>query len=305
MNYLPYILENNLAISRFMLDHAIILLSIIPFSNKELRIIYKEEKILYEQILLETISYSYNNITKKFITSEILITNYTILMENKTCELYKIKENKDINISCLNLILNSKKIKNNYSINLKNEVDRLNGFLLISLKKSLESLNLLHSNLIDGNMTIFLNLNFIKHLIDEVEIYIYTLNFFERKLSFTPTFVYTCNYYFTVFLEEHTYIIKNMMFPVNGSHIKNLECCEKEFKQMVKDFNDDISPGIMHNLNKDTKDVNDEFTIYNVDLIQSVLHNNFYTASIPLLNDHILRESNYLNYQLDNFSEIA
>ena len=35
-----------------------------------------------------------------------------------------------------------------------------------------------------------------------------------------------------------------------------------------------------------------------------MIHNKYFAASIPLLNDHILRESKYVIYQLDKFKSL-
>ena len=147
MKYISYILETNLSISRFMIDHAIILLSIIPHTDNETCRIYEKETKIYSDFLLNLIPFSYNRISDKFTKSEILITNYTILMDNKTFDLYKIEENKIINIECTNLILESK--YKNYSFTKEEfyKIQNINALLLKHLYKSLESLEDLKTKL--------------------------------------------------------------------------------------------------------------------------------------------------------------
>ena len=91
-DYIPYVLENNLAIASFMFDHAILLLALLSYDETALRQIYTVEQKKYRQILLETISYSYNKISQKFVDSEILLTNFRNLLTEKTCKLFKIDE---------------------------------------------------------------------------------------------------------------------------------------------------------------------------------------------------------------------
>lgn len=305
MKYISYILETNLSISRFMIDHAIILLSIIPHTDNETCRIYEKETKIYSDFLLNLIPFSYNRISDKFTKSEILITNYTILMDNKTFDLYKIEENKIINIECTNLILESK--YKNYSFTKEEfyKIQNINALLLKHLYKSLESLEDLKTKLSLAIFSIYFPSDFITHLIDELNIYIYTLDFFDRKMSFTPTYINKCNYYFNVFLKQHAEYIKGMTFPVEYNYLEKLNNCEYNIKNVLNKFDDSMTPSSMENYNIEIKKVNKEFANYNTYLIKSLMYNNYYASAIPLLNDHIIRESNYVGYQLDIFRELA
>ena len=304
-NYISYVLENNLAISKFALDHAIILLALISYNDDEIRDIYEKEQLIYEKILMSTINFSYNRISMKFIESNILITDYTNLMERKTCELFKIKENTNINCSCQDLIINSKNSENLFAAAEYLEVKKLNNILLEQLKASFSSLNQLHKKISAGIVTLFFAESFIEHLISETEIYIYTLDFLKRQMTFTPTYTYKCKYYFNVFLKQHATYLKNMIFPINFKFYDEVDAYINDFQEIADEFDDNVSPKIMHHLNNQTKETTERFINYNTQLIQNMLYNKFYASAIPLLSDHILRESNYVTYQLDIFNYLS
>ncbi|MDD2505250.1 MAG: hypothetical protein PHF21_03120, partial [Bacilli bacterium] len=214
-NYLSYVLENNLAISKFMLDHSLIVLAMIAFKDKEIKSIFEKEFEEYEEFILEIIPFSYNKITKKFAESNILISDYTIALNDKTCELYKVQDNKEINNNCVNLILNA--MTNDLDIN-QDDYLKIISFNKKSLNKLNNSLNILHhlkKELFDDKVQIFFSHDFIDHLIKETETFLYTLLFFEKDMNYTPTYVYSCNFYYNLFLKDHLVYIKEMTFTIN------------------------------------------------------------------------------------------
>ncbi|MDD2505146.1 MAG: DUF2935 domain-containing protein, partial [Bacilli bacterium] len=99
--------------------------------------------------------------------------------------------------------------------------------------------------------------------------------------------------------------IKEMTFPINFKHLSPLEECEKRIDEISTKFDDQISPTIIDDFNSTMIKTNQEFTLYNKSLIQNLIYNNYYASAIPLLNDHILRESNYINYQLETFKSLT
>ncbi len=303
--YVPYVLENSLAISTFMFDHAILLSALISYNDEEIRKTYEKEQRIYSQILLNTISYSYNKITEKFIESEILITNYTDLMTSKTCKLYKVNEYLDNYTSIHNFIKNTKSVKDFFTPEEYLEVKKINTNLLNQLNNSLISLKLLHKKINDESITLFFSESFIVHLIEETQIYIYTLDFFDRQMAFTPTYIYKCKYYFNIFLKEHAKYLKNMLFPVDFKYCDEANLYINNFEKIADEFTDEITPQTMRQLNNQTKETTEKFISYNVRLIQNIIHNKYYAAAIPLLNEHILRESNYVTYQLDIFNSLS
>lgn len=301
---LSYSYENNIIISRFMLDHAIILLSLISFNDNEISDILYQEQKTYANLLKEGINLSYNNISPEFLMSDILISQFTDIMVNKTCELYKVRHNEEINPMCNDLIINSNPIVENQSYRNFNQLLDLNIKLIKNLNNSLILFDTLYRKIGTESVTIYFPAKFIKHLIDETNQYIYTLEFLNKKITFTPTYIYKCKYEFNLFLKEHAEYLKNMMFPLNINNCFDAHNYIEEFQKMSDEFDDNISPVIMATINDDTRKINNSFIAFNTKLIQNMLYNKYYAAAIPLLSDHILRESKYVSYQLDIFKKL-
>ena len=190
-DYIPYVLENNLAIASFMFDHAILLLALLSYDETALRQIYTVEQKKYRQILLETISYSYNKISQKFVDSEILLTNFRNLLTEKTCKLFKIDEYFDTYLDLKKLIDNTTGTRENFTEEEYLAVQKINNNLIKELNKSMDNLNDLADKVKIGN-TLFFSEGLVTHFTEETKIFLYTLDFFQRRMSFTPTYIYRC-----------------------------------------------------------------------------------------------------------------
>ena len=153
-DYIPYVLENNLAIASFMFDHAILLLALCH-DETALRQIYTVEQKKYRQILLETISYSYNKISQKFVDSEILLTNFRNLLTEKTCKLFKIDEYFDTYLDLKKLIDNTTGTRENFTEEEYLAVQKINNNLIKELNKSMDNLNDLADKVKIGNTLFF------------------------------------------------------------------------------------------------------------------------------------------------------
>jgi len=301
---MSYLYENNITISRFMLDHAIILLSLISFTDNETHDILHGEQKKYIGFLKEGIKLSYNNLSSKFLESNILISQYTSVMENKTCELYKVIQNSEINLICNNLITNSIPLSKSHDYENLNQLLVLNKKLIKNLNDSVLLLDTLYKKVGKETVTMYFPSKFIEHLIEEINYYIYTLEFLNKRINFTPTYVYKCKYDFNVFLKEHAEYLKNMMFPLNIRNCFEIHLYIDEFQKISEQFDDNVSPVIIANINDVTRQANNSFVNFNTKLIQNMLYNKYYASAIPLLSDHILRESNYVSYQLDIFKKL-
>ncbi len=302
--YISVVLENNLVVSRLVLDHAIILLSFVLFNDNELQNLIEDEQKKYADLLLLVISQSYDKVSRKFLEGNILLTEYTVLMEQKSCRLYKVKEEKEVNLKCLDLIINSKE-PYDYNFQDHEKIKKINYQLLEQLKNSKIILERLQKNIDEEISILYFSSNYIEHLINETEIFIYTIDFLNRMMTFTPTYVYKCEYYYNVFMKEHAEYLENMVSPININNPELFQYYVTDFQKIIDVFDNEISPNVISGINKRTKKASTNFIDYNLTILKNIVHSKYYASSIPLLNDHILRESNYMNYQLETFNFLS
>ncbi len=297
-DYIIYSIENILTISKIMFDHSILLIAMISYENDNVIRLFENEKEKYERFLDEFLDFSNMKVTKNFIESEIFNTPYTIILEEKTCNIFKIKRDPNFTLKCQNLQWGILTYLNNELITI---VKNFNNTILSLVRESLKILNNIREKYDIDELTLYFDTDFLTHLIEETKLFIYTLEYIGKSLNFTPSYIYYCEYYFNIFLKEHSQYLENMFVQAQPRYIIELPRFVNESNELLKEFDKEMNPSNMNNINIQTINKANNFASYSHELIISICHTKYYMTIVPLLYDHILREANYIVYQLNNF----
>lgn len=294
-NYLIFSIENGLTISRFMYDHAIILNALLSFKDQNYINILIKEQNDYNDILLKYIKLSNQNITSEYIESNIIVTKHTNLSEIKTSALSRIKINENLTSECTKIMPGN---LSNIIPEFNNSIQEINQLLFIMLNNSLKKYYLIKKSIGEKKIALFFSEKYIDHLIKETESYIYTINFFVSKINFTPTYVYCTQYNINFLMKEDLNFIKIMLEKDKVIYNLYANNTTNYIYEIMSTLNNEINPKSIDILNKKSLETAKYFKNWNTQLVSSLVNENYYTTTITLLYDHILREVNYYHYLL-------
>ncbi len=300
IDFISFAIENSLAITRLMYDHVLFLNIIIRFvKNKNIEE-FNEEQEEYKMLLLELLTFADKKVTAKFIRESILITDYTDLLESKTDIMSKLTIDPDINKLSLNI--NAK--PSNYAFT-NEDKEKLKMYmirLIEMLKKSLKRYYKLKDEHDLKELEMFFDGNLISHFIHECKLFIYTIDFFNKQIKFTPSYVYCLNFEIAQLSYDHCNYIYQMNNPVSDIYNKSIDESLIGYHNMLIEEQIPMSPQSIKILNEQCQACTSNFIKWNNEMLKSIIHDSYYNLIIPLLYDHILREANYFNYLLENFS---
>ena len=303
INYISFAIENSLVITRLMYDHVIFLKVIIYYAgsnnNDNYEKHFDEVQDMYKDLLLDFLTLANGSVSAKFLREHILITEYTDILEKKTCLLSRKKTDPKINE--LSLSLKPKKSNKEYTKYEKETLKTLLKKLELILKKSIEKYELLNYEIDENIMEMFFDPNFINHFIDETKLFLYTLDFFVKQIKFTPSFVFCLNFEVAKILNEHSKYVYQMNNPVSDVFNEPIKKSSTESHDIMMESGTTMSPSSSKQISHECIDCTTDFIKWNEELLKRLVHMGYYQVIIPLLYDHILREANYFNYLLDTF----
>lgn len=303
LDYISFAIENSLVITRLMYNHVIFLKVIIYYSGNNNNDNYSEHfdevQDMYKDLLLDFLTLANGNVSAKFIRQHILITEYTDILEKKTCLLSRI--NTDSKINELSHSLKSKTSNKEYNDYEKATLKTLLTKLDLILNKSIEKYELLNYEINQNNMEMFFDPNFINHFIDETKLFKYTLDFFVKQIKFTPSFVFCLNFEVAKMLNEHSKYVYQMNNPVSDVYNEPIKKSSTQSHDIMMESGAGMTPTSSKQISHECKDCTTDFIHWNEDLVKGIVHLGYYQVIIPLLYDHILREANYFNYLLETF----
>ena len=283
------ILEYLLYQTKITYEHQMFIISFLTNKEQNLKDILKEDISKYQKLLKELLVVSNKGVSKRFINSNLLITPYTKNLELITNKYFDIGIDINITNLCLSLspgenYLNEKDIIN-YSkklLNLLNNTQSiLNNINKMQIKKELF-------------LTIY-NIT-IPHIIEENNI---LKEILERIISNElpdPTFLYSLEYYYVKFLQEHAFLIKQILDTKEENISKEIL---NKYNNLLNKFNNDISPYTINQIHIDCKNITKEFINTIEQINKEIQTNQKEIIIIPLIMDHFLRENNSFILTLD------
>lgn len=249
--------------------------------------ILKDNIKKYQALIKEILLFSNNKLSYNFINSNTLYTTFTKKIEENTIKYFDI--GLDLNVTRMieklkpgNLILNDQNIK---------KINQLTKKLYTLLTNSKQMLNSIYKYINNGQLFLTIYPLAIKHIIDETTILENTLERIIKKEKPDPTYVYTLEYFYTNFLQEHSLIIKNMVNPNQNEIIILSNNYLNQYQELLKKFNNNISPYSINEIYNECQYITNNFQSLLFKITKIVEKNTSNFMILPLITDHLLRES--------------
>ncbi len=286
--YIVSSLELNLFFARIMKEHAIFLEA--GFTSKNLDYIKTADnfKIAFESILLSAVKLSNGIISNEAINSNELVTKYTLGTEEKTEKFTGININKEITQleSRLYGSLNP-----NISPQLKNSVKRLNNEVINLVTELIDfKTNILNHQLSCNMFTLNYPL-LIEHILREAKLYKSHLESLENGNAIDDNLLAT-ELFWDQIMMEHAQFIRGLLDPSEDDLIKTADNFANEYKQLLMEAkltNNNAMPKLTY----DTVEETLKFKNFKDVGTKGISECKIRSIILPLLADHVLRESNH------------
>lgn len=297
LELIQYSLELGLYLTRIMMEHSMFIASSLTPKEEKYIQIFQEETKSYQNILKELLDFANGKITKRFIDSNQLVTNYTIAIEEKTNQYFDIgidssitKISKELTTGIPKITKENLEITNDFNQKIFNQ-------LLISLNK----LNEIDIEIKRGNIFLITYPLTITHLITETNLFKKQLERLLNKEGIDPTYVYNCEYYYTNIMKDHGLLIRNFIDPIDQKNIDKATDFISLYTNILNLFNNDITPYTIENINEECQKITYSFGDFKELLTIQVAKNESYFIILPLFIDHLLRESYHFLSQLNYY----
>ena len=282
-NQLEFILYQ----TRITYEHEMFIISFLTDKEIYYKEILKDNIKKYQALIKEILLFSNNKLSYNFINSNTLYTTFTKKIEENTIKYFDI--GLDLNVTQIieklkpgNLILNDQNIK---------KINQLTKKLYTLLTNSKQMLNSIYKYINNGQLFLTIYPLAIKHIIDETTILENTLERIIKKEKPDPTYVYTLEYFYTNFLQEHSLIIKNMVNPNQNEIIILSNNYLNQYQELLKKFNNNISPYSINEIYNECQYITNNFQSLLFKITKIVEKNTSNFMILPLITDHLLRES--------------
>lgn len=297
MNELEYVknsLELHLFFDRIMKEHAFFLDVAFMDKDREYKAIAKEFQRRFTAFLEEVIDLANGHVSEEILESGELVTKYTLEAEAKTNEFTGINLNSELTIKELNLKTGEINLDNNliskiYSLN-KRVLSLLPG--LIRFQEDVLK-EVLACKIFTTNYP-----TFIMHITNEAKMYYKLLSMIDNKEDFNTYSIYEQELFWNNIMKEHAEFIKGTLDPSEEELIDIAAAFVVEYNNLLEKGSSNPTILTTDSLKEalKVKDFEEAGT-------EGVLSCQVRSVIIPLLADHVVRESNHFIRFLKNAEE--
>ena len=297
MNELEYVknsLELHLFFDRIMKEHAFFLDIGFMDKDREYKAIAKEFQRRFTAFLEEVIDLANGHVSEEILESGELVTKYTLEAEAKTNEFTGINLNSELTIKELNLKTGEINLDNNliskiYSLN-KRVLSLLPG--LIRFQEDVLK-EVLACKIFTTNYP-----TFIMHITNEAKMYYKLLSMIDNKEDFNTYSIYEQELFWNNIMKEHAEFIKGTLDPSEEELIDIAAAFVVEYNNLLEKGSSNPTILTTDSLKEalKVKDFEEAGT-------EGVLSCQVRSVIIPLLADHVVRESNHFIRFLKNAEE--
>jgi hypothetical protein len=287
--YITLSLELHLFFARIMKEHAIFLEAGLPAKDKnfvEEAEWYKNE---FEKLLFDVVNMSSGSVRAPVLNSGEIVTDYTLSTETKTEELTGIAINKNIT-----LMENELRLGNNYSRlmvtdneikNINNRaINLLNG--LIAFKERILN-EVLSCKLFTANYPLLID-----HILREAKLYRSYLIALENGQDIEFGDIKQIELFWNQIMMEHALFIRGLLDPTENELINASDNFAKEYERLLEETIN-MTDATMASIKNKTLQETIKYRNFKVAGTKGLDNCEIKSVILPLLADHVLRESNH------------
>lgn len=298
--YVILSLELHLFFSRIMKEHSFFLEA--GFTPKDSSLANEAEyyKNEFEKLLSYAVSASNGIIRSSVLNSEEFITDFTLGAEIKTQNFTGIEINQNITKmeSELHSGNNPKVSSNrvNYVSKLNVNAQRLLGGLINFKQKILNGI--LSCNLFTVNYPLL-----VEHILREAKLYLSLVNDLENRVDIDTKNIRETELFWDQIMMEHSQFIRGLLDPTEENLIDTADEFAHEFKDLMEEAQA-ITDATINSITGETLDKTIQLKNFKQAGTEGISSCKIRSIILPLLADHVLRESNHYIRLLETYKEI-
>lgn len=290
--YTKLSLEYNLFFARIMKEHLIFIEASLPIKNSKLILDVDDLKKDFESFLLEISYLSNRRVSEKVISSNQLVTPYTMNAEMLT-EFYT---GICIDTKITEVEMNLEPMYNaGYSPDLYKKIYNLNIEAIKLVEKLIDIKQKLLEDTLNCNIFITLYPLLLEHTFEEAEVY---LNILIKLQSLDESVlndnILNKEVFWNEIMEEHSMFIRGFLDPTEGNLINIANEFAGLFEELIEKAKEALEGNYSpEEVTKESIKATEQIKEFKTEATEGILNCNIRSIIIPLLADHVLREANY------------
>lgn len=297
--YIVLSLELHLFFARIMKEHSLFLEAGFTPKNTKLSKEADHYKIQFEKILLETVKLSNGIIRKSVLDSGEIITDYTLSTEEKTQFLTGIDINKKITMMELKLkCRDNEHTKSNMMSVVKNlnkkAIKLLDG--LIDLKMRVLK-GMLCCEIFTVNYPLL-----IEHIIREAELYRSHIIHLNNEEDIEDIDIKESELFWDEIMMEHSLFIRGLLDPSENKLSMTADRFASDYAELIEKT-EAMTEATIYNITRETLNKTKQLKDFKEAGTEGIYECKIQSIILPLLADHVLRESNHYIRLLNNYKE--
>lgn len=242
--------------------------------------------------------YADGNLSKKFLDSKSIVTEYTLPSELLTEKLFGIDINTDIT---RNELVLKPGIPGNITNEEVNIIMEVNKKALTLTQEFIEYLTDIFEKEKKLELFSYSYPALIKYMIEETKLYNSYLERLIRKEKVDPSFVTDYQYMFITSMKDAASFLRSMVNPSEEEFYIKAESFYVEFEHLLNEYKSTaLSPDLQEALTTKTLKAVKRFSDYISNCIKNVLDSKLYYIVEPIFLDNLYTEANYFIYILEN-----
>lgn len=302
--YVMQSLETHLFFGRIMKEHAFFLQ--IGFTSKDVAFSRKANQLRmeFDRFLYEVIVLSNRNISPSVILSGEIVTPYTLRAESKSSFLTDINIPSEITKAELNLesgdcsMIDSRLEKAVFGLNQK----AINLITEIIEFKTTVLHNVMFCEMITSNYPLLID-----HILREAKLYLETIiRLQEREEVDIEKEIYEQELFWNRIMAEHSKFIRGLLDPTENALINTANDFAIEFDELAEAVLKAMELALpIDEITRESLEATKEISKFNAQGTEGLIECKIQSIIIPLLGDHVLRESNHFIRLLKKFQNIV
>lgn len=249
-----------------------------------------------EELLVRTIAISNGKLLEGILKSNILVSKYTIPLEQLTEQLFDVSLGTELSTNVLNLS-SGKDFTDTDS--LMKEVEEINTLSHTFVTNFLDFCGTIRNSLLRGDLFSYSYPSIFLTFIEEAALYQADLERLIEKKGVDPIYTINFEYYFSNSLLQFTKFIRHFADPRDTKLIAELETFVSSFDDLKEAYRtSNLSPEKQRELNKQALTIIADYQKLLVGIMSEVLTHELYFIVVPIFFDNIYTETNYFSYLL-------
>ncbi len=285
-------LENHLFYLRTIKEFCIHIILSLPASQKIEKSSFNAIEKKATKLLQKSLDLAQGNISECFLKNQLIVTPFTLPLEELTTNLFSIKI--DTTLTKRELELKTSSIEITSSLIKKLTILNQQAYKLTV--HFLNTITLLKEKIKDHPLFIYTYPCLLKEMKEEVFLYQADLERLINRSGKRPIFISNYEYYFSTFLRDASKLIRSLSDPTQSTILERAYSFENDFHKIITKFNSYAKDELKEKIKKLVTSYQD----FLVEIIENILNQELYFMIEPLFFNHFYTTTNYFRYLLEN-----